>query len=272
MKSRQELIALVRALPLPDERREVVLLELEDHVFEEMAELESRGHSREDAERLAVAALGPGAVFGKALAGVNRAFSFGWWDATRAGVKLGAWFGGAIWLSWLVFSQAERSGWPFPDEDWSGPLTPVLRLAPLVFVVAGPALAFLAGLPDHAFQRFRSRNPVEPFRGGFLTGIRTATIAERWKNLRLLWGRRHDFSWVAMLIVAQLVAWIPFKWETALSAFTYEAFGITARPDPVIAQLGLMAWVWLSVAITGWVVVARILQRRPSSQDPERIA
>ena len=273
MKSRQDLIALVRALPVTEERREVVLLELEDHVFEEMAELEAAGCSREDAERRAFASLGPEAVLRKGLAGVNRAFSFGWWDATLAGVKLGVWFGGAIWVSWLWAEQSQLLWWRLQDGNGEGTLATAIGASAALFAVIGPALAFLAGLPDHALERFRSRTLVPPRdrMGGLFRRFFAASLQERLENVSRLWAQRADFSWVAMLVVAQVVAFLPFAWEIPLSEFSEAAFGLRGRPDPTMGQMGLLLWLWLSVAITGWVVVARILQHRPR-KDPERIA
>lgn len=58
IRSRVDLAAFIADLPVPAKRREVLLAELEDHAFSELAELESVGVPAPEAEERAFASLG----------------------------------------------------------------------------------------------------------------------------------------------------------------------------------------------------------------------
>ena len=125
MRTREELRAFIAALPIPDERRAVVLLELEDHVFERMAELEAAGLAAREAECMAVASLGD--LDG--LAAVQRAFAPGvrvaWW----LGVRVGA----AVSVSSVAFLVLTQPG-PMVEP----PGLPFFAMLAVVLVLAWP--------------------------------------------------------------------------------------------------------------------------------------
>lgn len=88
VRNRRDLQAFVLALPVAADRREVVRLELEDHVFESMAELEAGGFAPADAERRAVEALGSTDELRARLLATEQGFAFGLREAlVRGGVS-----------------------------------------------------------------------------------------------------------------------------------------------------------------------------------------
>src|SRR5262245_42163951 len=89
MRTRSELLRFVDALPISQERREVLRMELEDHVFEAMAELEAAGTPRPDAEQRAVEALGSPEEMRQRLLGTELAFSLTPMRAFLLGMRAG---------------------------------------------------------------------------------------------------------------------------------------------------------------------------------------
>ena len=161
MRTRRELAEFVASLPIPKERREVVQLELEDHVFEGIAELEASGVPSADAERRSVESLGAPAELGAQLVAAQLAWSI----STRRAVALGTRTGLLVAAITLVAGYFDDNpGWAHPmaltDVDWLAP-------SPLYYVVT--ALALIAALP---------RSVIRPF----LAVQRHAVIAHRAGN------------------------------------------------------------------------------------------
>lgn len=88
IRNRSELHAFVNELRVPASRREVILAELEDHAFQEIAEAEAAGLSALDAERLAFVSLGPPEALRARFERANRTFGLDVPTSIRAGLRL----------------------------------------------------------------------------------------------------------------------------------------------------------------------------------------
>lgn len=121
-RSRGELQAFVSGLAIPESRKEVVLLELEDHVFSDMAESEALGLTRDEAEARAFAALGEPSALATSLVAVDASFHLSLGDALASGLRLGGSFVFGVMLAALfssgVYYLGAYSSWPwnlFPE-------------------------------------------------------------------------------------------------------------------------------------------------------------
>ena len=136
MRTRADLARFVESLPIPAERREVVLLELEDHVFGEMAEREAAGATPAEAERAALASLGLVDLRAK-LVRANADFApFGRHEAGWTGIRIGLSFALAIYLMAVATDVAEIFWWRLGvgngNAQWFMPLVYALLTVPLV--------------------------------------------------------------------------------------------------------------------------------------------
>lgn len=112
MRTREDLIAFVRSLPIPEERRQVVLLELEDHLFGEMAELEASGVPVEQAGALALASLGTEGELRRRLVHANACFQpLGPVEAVFLGSRIGGSFAIALVATTTLTALAQQAWW-----------------------------------------------------------------------------------------------------------------------------------------------------------------
>lgn len=166
MRTRRDLAVFVASLPLPKERREIVQMELEDHVFESIAELEASGVERADAERRSVEALGEPEVLGAQLVEAQLAYAITPRRAIFLGVRTGL-FVAAVALVVGYFDGNPH--WRIPDlvryVKWMEP-------SPLFYVVS--ALALLAAWPRSVIRPFLSaqRHAIAARRAGNVTAVR----------------------------------------------------------------------------------------------------
>lgn len=135
MRTRHELSEFIESLPIPRGRREIVRMELEDHVFETMAELEAFGVESAEAERRAIEALGRPEDVRARLVRAEAAFSISPAQARWLGARTGLAITGAA----LLAGAFDRSPpWDAPTGGY--------------FLVVGVAL--LAAFPWRAVRPF----------------------------------------------------------------------------------------------------------------------
>lgn len=223
MRTRADLVRFVELLPITRERREVVLLELEDHLFAEMAERESAGATREDAEAAAVARLGL-ADLRRALVQSNAGFApTGVLESTWMGLRAGASFASTLIAISLAVGVAELfyfrfSGgqhWPwFQSLVYSGIAAPMV----LHFVLLRP-------------ERFARRL-----------------------------GRIEDPAVFGILVaVSALVSAIPIEFGPAIARAVEAVTGLWPDlTDPVFGMIFLAMW----LAHVLWLALARAFARR----------
>lgn len=149
--SLESLQEFVRALDIPEERREVLLAELEDHFFCELAEVESSGVPREEAAARALATIGePEALLSRFLA-AERAFFLTRRAAAscgaRAGVTIALAVIGARLLRLLVFLVR-----PDPPEPT---IFDVVHFGVYLGILGGGALLALHHLPERILRARR---------------------------------------------------------------------------------------------------------------------
>jgi hypothetical protein len=164
MRTRRELVEFVASLPLSEERREVVQMELEDHLFEGIAELEASGVPTADAERRSVESLGDPAELRTQLIEAQLAVSITPPQAAMLGARAGLLFAAVSLfagyldvdpppLCYLVFVVAMLLAWP----------RNVIR--PFLAARRRAIAARLAGNPD---AEKRLQEPAANFLGALL--------------------------------------------------------------------------------------------------------
>ena len=173
MRSREDLVAFVARLSVPEERRAVVLLELENHVFEQMAELEASGVDPAAAEAHAVRSLGDPDALARSLTVAERAFTVTPARAIWLGLRSGALVAGAALAGCAIA----------PGNPIDAPGLALHGLPLLVLFAAIPWREARTMLASHA-------RGVERHRAGDLAGFRrhTAALGNFWFSMSfLLW-------------------------------------------------------------------------------------
>lgn len=175
MRTRRDLAEFVASLPIAPERRETIGLELEDHVVERAAELESGGMPASDAERAAVESLGSPDVLRAQLVQAHLAYAISKGEAAFLGARTGV-------LTALVSLAASFANPGETYEQW-------LQPHPMYYVSVGVAFflffpvrvvrPFFA-LHRHAIRAAREGNtravkrlqePMANFGAGLITGV-----------------------------------------------------------------------------------------------------
>lgn len=191
MKTRRDLAAFVATLPIPPERREIVRMELEDHVFECIAELEASGVAAPEAERRSVESLGDESRLREELIDAQLAYSVSSRRAVFLGVRAGLFVGAVATIAAYLDGNP---WWAYPTivrhAAWFDP-------SPLFYVAT--ALALLAAWP---------REVIRPF----LAAGRHAYVARRAGNTaaarRLLEPTSNFFAGLITAASAPFFFWI----------------------------------------------------------------
>lgn len=111
MRSRAELHAFVENLRVPASRREVILAELEDHAFGEIAEAEAAGIAAAEAERMAFVSLGPLDRLRERFERSDGAFGLLPGSAAHAGTRLALVFLSVLAVLGMTEGVAQHVGW-----------------------------------------------------------------------------------------------------------------------------------------------------------------
>lgn len=146
MRTRRELADFVATLPVPKDRRDIVQMELDDHVFESIAELEASGVPTGEAERRSVEALGDPAALRERLIDAQLAWSVAPREGLLLGIRTGA----------FVAAVALGAGWidgnPFPGHPFMVTHVDWMKPSALYYVIA--ALSLLAAWPSRVNRPF----------------------------------------------------------------------------------------------------------------------
>ncbi len=222
--SRAELARVVESLPIPRERKEVVLLELEDHVYCEMAEAEARGATPKEAEAIAVASLGEVEALAARLVEANRPFRMSRSDAASLGLRLGLSFGAGLLGHFLYVAAIDRLLWMW----WSS----IERADGSV--AANPTWVSASGLLEWTMDVSVVVLPI------------TALVLFRPRRaLAWLRARQEPYAFAILLAIASATAWVPVTPVKPLVALMQWAYGWRmASWGPAAGMVRIGIWTW----------------------------
>lgn len=175
MRTRRELTELIASLPVPEARRELIRLELEDHVVERIAELEAGGASAGDAERTAVESLGDPDVLRARLVEAQLAHAIPKGEAAVLGARTGILAGLTALAASIAMPAQTYEQWLEPHPIYYVAVAVTLFLAFPIRVVrpflAAHRHAIRAAREGNGAAVKRLQDPMASFAAGLITGV-----------------------------------------------------------------------------------------------------